>query len=138
MRPDEVRMSVRSDHDKLRALLTELERTARIALAGKPLPRGVLRGEAKALLTSLASHMSWEDRYLVPIVRQNRGLGERRCAKIAEDHHEQRALLEYALRQLHDEFRPECIVAGNLLDLIALLRSDMDEEESAILKNSFH
>ena len=43
-----------------------------------------------------------------------------------------------ALRQLHDEFRPECIVAGNLLDLIALLRSDMDEEESAILKNSFH
>jgi hemerythrin-like domain-containing protein len=134
MRPEEVRTSVLADHERLRALLIELERIAHSAVEGNSLPRGALRGEAKVLLASLASHMSWEDRYLAPIVRRDCSIGKRRGEKLAEDHREQRALLEYALRQLLDEGRPECVVAGNLLDLISLLRSDMDDEETSILE----
>ena len=133
MRPSEVRRSVLSDHQKLREQLTKLEQLSRAALVGTQLPRAALRGEAKVLLASLASHLNWEDRYLAPVLREADAWGALRCVKMAEDHHEQRNLLEYVLRQLHDESRPGSIVAGNLLDLIALLREDMNEEESALL-----
>ncbi len=136
MRPSEVRRSVLSDHQKLREQLTKLEQLSRAALAGIQLPLGALRGEAKVLLASLASHMSWEDRYLAPVLLEADAWGDLRCAQLAEDHREQRNLLEYALRQLCDEGRPESIVASNLLDLVALLRDDMNEEESALLDES--
>jgi iron-sulfur cluster repair protein YtfE (RIC family) len=133
MQPSEVRRSVLSDHQKLREQLTKLEQLARAALVGTQLPTAALRGEAKVLLESLVSHMSWEDRYLAPVLLEADAWGDLRCAQLAEDHREQRNLLEYALRQLHDEGRPESIVAGNLLDLVALLRDDMNDEESALL-----
>ncbi len=136
MQASEVRRSVLSDHQKLREQLTKLEQLARAALVGTRLPTAALRGEAKVLLASLASHMTWEDRYLAPVLLEVDAWGDLRCAQLAEDHREQRNLLEYALRQLHDEGRPESIVAGNLLDLVALLRDDMNEEESALLDAS--
>ena len=136
MRPSEVRRSVLSDHQKLREQLTKLEQLSRAALAGTHLPPGALRGEAKALLAGLASHMSWEDRYLAPVLLEADAWGDLRCAQLAEDHREQRNLLEYVLRQLHDEGRPESIVAGDLLDLVTLLRDDMNDEESALLQES--
>jgi iron-sulfur cluster repair protein YtfE (RIC family) len=125
-----------SDHQKLREQLTKLEQLSRAALAGIQLAPGALRGEAKVLLASLASHMTWEDRYLAPVLLEVDAWGDLRCAQLAEDHREQRNLLEYALRQLCDEGRPESIVACNLLDLVALLRDDMNEEESALLDES--
>ncbi len=70
------------------------------------------------------------------MLREADAWGDLRCAQLAEDHREQRNLLEYALRQLHDDGRPESIVAGNLLDLVAVLRDDMNEEESALLDES--
>jgi iron-sulfur cluster repair protein YtfE (RIC family) len=133
MRPSEVRERVLSDHEELRGRLAELEELARASLERGPGAGVGLRTRAEDLLDHLAIHMSWEDRYLVPVLRAADGWGEARSGRLAREHLEQRELLEYALRQLHDADRPEAVVARNLLDLVALLREDMLEEECAFL-----
>jgi hypothetical protein len=133
MRPSEVRERVLSDHEELRGRLAEIERMARATLGGGPGEGAGLRVRAEELLDRLAIHMSWEDRYLVPVLRTADGWGDARSGRLAREHLEQRELLEYALRQLHDADRPEAVVARNLLDLVALLREDMQDEERAFL-----
>lgn len=133
MRASQVRESVLSDHRKLREMLDGLEQACRASSSDASSQAGSLRTDAKVFLATLSSHMSWEDRYLAPVLREADAWGEERCAQLADDHEEQRNLLEYALRQLHDETRPQPVVAANLLDLIELLRDDMQQEEHALL-----
>jgi len=133
MRPTEVREYVLADHEALREQLNRIERLAGEVRAGQaPSPSG-LRGEAEALLDRLAVHMHWEDRHLVPVLREADSWGDVRVERFAREHREQRELVEYVLRELHDAHRPEDVVAGKVLDLVALLRGDMEEEESAFL-----
>lgn len=132
MRPSEVRQRVLSDHEELRRQLAQLEAAARAVLSATP-SGWDLRGLGESLLDRLASHLSWEDLHLVPVVREAEGRDGARAARIARDHRDQRELLGYALRQLHDRSRPEYVIASNLLDLIKLLHEDMREEERAIL-----
>jgi hemerythrin-like domain-containing protein len=131
MRPSEVRARVLSDHDELRGRLDRLERVALAASSGDSAE--ALRPEAEAFLDRLAIHMSWEDLHLVPVLREADSWGEERIARFAEEHREQREMLEYVLRELHDAGRPETVVARKVLDLVALLRADMEEEESVFL-----
>jgi len=133
MRPSEVRARVLADHEQLRDRLNRIERLARQARAHQAPSPSDLRGEAEALLDRLAIHMHWEDRHLVPVLREADGWGDVRVERFAQEHREQRELLEYVLRELHDSRRPEGVVAGKVLDLVALLRLDMEEEESAFL-----
>lgn len=133
MQASQVRTYILKEHNRLRVLLEGLEGLARDVLQEDAAPSLALRGEANALLARLASHMSWEDQYLVPVLRQADAWGEARCERLASEHREQRELLEYALRRLHDEHQPDSVVAGNLLDLIELLREDMRDEEAVFL-----
>lgn len=133
MRPSEVRRHVLRDHAELRERLERLEARARDVLAGRPVSARALRADGERLLDLLATHMSWEERYLVPVLREADGFGEVRCERFAEEHREQRELLAYALRKLHDSLRPDAVIAGNLLDLVELLHADMREEESVFL-----
>ena len=133
MRPSRVREHVLADHEALRRQLQELERCARSALArpeGDALP---LRREAKALVTTLAEHMRWEDRFLAPALRQADAWGQERAEILATDHREQRELLQDVIDKLGDLARPPRIVADNVLDLVTLLRRDMEEEEELLL-----
>jgi len=133
MQPVEVRTHVLSDHDKLRQRLIRIEVLAREAAAGGEVAPGILRGEAECLLERLAVHMTWEDQHLVPALRDADAWGDARCERFAEEHREQREMLQNALAELRDESRPEADVAGGLLGLVALLRGDMEEEESVFL-----
>lgn len=133
MRPSEVRDRVLHDHRHLRERLERIERLAREALDGGPARPAPLREEAEAFLDRLAIHMAWEDLHLVPVLREADAWGDVRTARFADEHREQRELLEYVLRQLHDRGRPDGVVAANVLDFVALLRADMDDEESAFL-----
>jgi len=133
MKPSEVRERVLADHEELRHRLAALERIARANLGGGPGASAGLRERAEELLDRLAIHMSWEDRYLVPVLRAADGWGDARSGRLAQEHLEQRELLEYELRQLHDASRPDAVIARNLLDLTELLRADMRDEESAFL-----
>ena len=133
MRPSEVRERVLADHEELRHRLGPIERMARAVLAQQPCSPSALRQETEALLDRLAIHMRWEDLHLVPVLREADGWGDVRIDRFAKEHLEQRELLEYILRQLHDDDRPDDVMARNVVDFAALLRADMDDEESVFL-----
>ncbi len=133
MRPSEIRERVLHDHTELHERLDRLEELARAAAAARSRKRTGLREEAESFLDRLAIHMSWEDRYLVPVLREADSWGDVRVERFDEEHREQRELLEYILRELHDGSKPESVVASNVIDFVALLRADMDDEESAFL-----
>lgn len=133
MRPSEIRQHVLSDHARLRERLARIVRHADSVVRGGSVPDGVLRMEGEALLEFLEEHMSYEDRYLVPVLRAADAWGDVREERFAAEHREQRELLAYALAQLRDASRPERVVAQNLLDLATLLAKDMEEEEAAFL-----
>jgi hypothetical protein len=117
----------------LRQRLRKLERLSRAAIGGDKLPWGALRAEGESFFERLARHMVFEDRYLTQALLVADSWGEQRAAQFRDEHREQREFLAYVLDQLRDEQRPERLIAANLLDLIELLRRDMEEEESVFL-----
>lgn len=127
MRPSEVRERILWDHEKLRRRLDRLEDLARSEDAS------ALRAEAREFLEALETHMGWEDRCLVPVLRAADAWGETRCERFAEEHVEQRRTLAHVMAHLEDPDRPSVLVTRELLDLIVLLRDDMVEEESVFL-----
>jgi hemerythrin-like domain-containing protein len=133
MDPSEVRDNVLRDHVALRGMLDRIEHLAGAVDAGEPWRVAELRVCAEGLLEALESHMGWEDRYLAPALRDADAWGEEREARLRRDHVEQREVLRDALERLRDTARPALLVAHNLLELVALLREDMDEEERALL-----
>lgn len=133
MNAEDVRLAVLSDHEELREQMAKLEQMARLAVDGQELPWGELRGTGEAFLDGLARHMQWEENHLVPALREADSWGEVRCQQLADEHREQRLILESAVHSLRSETRPENLVASDLLHLIDLLRKDMEEEEAVFL-----
>ncbi len=133
MHPSEIRRRILSDHQALRGMLLSLESLGQQVSAGQRHLVGPLRLEGEALLDRLLTHMKWEDVHLRPALLAADAWGEARAERLDRDHREQRALLEDSLSRVRDPSRPACLLARNLLDLIALLRTDMDEEERDLL-----
>jgi iron-sulfur cluster repair protein YtfE (RIC family) len=92
-----------------------------------------LRAEGERLLATLLEHMGWEDRFLAPALRRADAWGEERARQLDGDHREQRELLAHVLAGLRDASRPASVLARNLLDLVTLLRADMEHEEATLL-----
>ena len=131
MRPDQVRQRVLDDHARLRGNLASLEQLATQVVNGERQLTGALRVEGEGLLEFLLEHMRWEDEHLAPALRE--AGGEELVKRLEGDHREQRELLEHALERLQDQSRPSVLVGRNLMDLIALLREDIREEEERLL-----
>ena len=133
MKPSEVRERTLRDHEGLRTALDRLERRCRAAAGGGSLPAGQLREAAHALLVDIERHMRWEERHLEPALREADAWGNERAERLRSDHREQREAFGQVLANLRDPSRPPALVARMLLDLIALLRDDMAEEEDLLL-----
>jgi hemerythrin-like domain-containing protein len=133
MKPSEVRETVLREHLALRGILSRVESLAHLVAGDEPWRVGDLRAAAEALLDTLAKHIEWEDRHLGPALRNSDACGAERQARLESDHAEQREVLRHALERLHDEGRPATLVARNLLDLVTLLRAEMEDEESSLL-----
>ena len=93
MRPSEVLARVRSDHERLRAGVSEIEELAERVMAGDMKPVDTLLERGKALTSALANHMGWEDLYLLPALEDADAWGPERVALLTEDHREQREVL---------------------------------------------
>jgi len=133
MQPGEVRETVLRDHVALRGLLSRVEALADRVAADETWRVRDLREAAESLLDTLARHMEWEDRHLAPVLRDTDAGGGERESQLHGDHAEQREVLSHALERLHDEGRPAALVARNLLDLVTLIREDMEDEEVSLL-----
>ncbi len=133
MKPSEIRERTLRDHEALRTALDRLERRCREAAGGGSLPVGQIREAAHALLVDIERHMRWEERHLEPAIREADAWGNERADSMRSDHREQREALGHVLAGLRDPGRPPALVTPMLLDLIALLRDDMAEEEDLLL-----
>jgi hypothetical protein len=133
MKPSEIRRQVLRDHETIRAMLATLESVAHGVCKGDRSLVGSMRLEAETLLTRLSEHMGWEDRYLRPALLEADAWGRERAAQLDRDHREQRELLEYSLGHVRDGGHPATVLARGLVDLVELLRKDMDHEESDLL-----
>lgn len=136
MEPSDVRERVLRDHAALRTTLDQLEPLAREVLDGAPGLRERLRDLGEKLLDALEDHMAWEDEHLAPVLRQADTWGQEREELLRRDHAEQRQVLRYVLEKIRDAERPIALIARNLLDFSAMLRSEMTHEEETLLDPS--
>lgn len=135
MRPSEIRDRILSDHETIRAMLMTLERVCLEVVDGESHLTGPMRFEGETLLERLLTHMHWEDMYLRPALLEADAWGVERAEHLDRDHQEQRELLRYALASVEDQGRPSLVIARQLLDLVRLLRKDMDEEEELLVND---
>jgi hypothetical protein len=133
MKPSQVRSHVLADHERLRGLLRSLEQAGRRAIGAGKQEAVSLRDEAAAFLARLREHMEWEDRYLRSALLEADAWGRERVRGLDAGHREQRELLDFVLGVVVDRSRPADLVARNVLDLVALVRGDMIEEERWLL-----
>jgi hypothetical protein len=129
MRVQEVRLKVLADHESLREQLGVLCRLARGVIRCEE-SGGVLRREADALLETLSAHHRWVDVHLVPALRAEKCEVEPR---VIEDHRRRRLRLETAVEQLTEGSATPDLLAREVLDLVGILRADMEAEEELIL-----
>ena len=133
MRNSEVRTHVLRDHEALRRRLVGLERQSRRVTDDNLGNVGPLRQEALQLLSRLREHMRWEDRYLVPALREADAWGPERAKRFDDDHREQRETLALIVEELQEQRKPPSVLAKHLLDLVTDLLRDMEEEEAFFL-----
>ena len=133
MKPSEVRGRILADHEALRRRLAGLEEQARRVAGGAADAAPLLRAEGEAFLALLLDHLRFEDLHLAPALRAAGASGAEQAKALAQEHAEQREILDDALARLRDGGQHALLVARNLLDLAALLRDDMDREEQARL-----
>lgn len=133
MRPSEVRRQILADHDRLRGVLLSIEALGVRVLAGATESVRPLRLEGETLHELLFEHMGWEDRYLAPALRDAGDWGVERARRLDQEHREQRELLAHTLAGLRDPSRPTVALARTMVDLVALLRADMIDEEETVL-----
>jgi hemerythrin-like domain-containing protein len=133
MLPSEVRRRVLTDHEALRARLEEIEDLVVVVEEGGAERELSLRMRAVEFLDALERHMQWEERHLVPVLRDSDAWGPERVERFHHEHREQREVLRHILAILGDRDRPATLVARGIRDFAVLMRADMEDEESVFL-----
>jgi iron-sulfur cluster repair protein YtfE (RIC family) len=132
MEPSEVRRRVLRDHQSLCQRVEQVESLAEEVIGGGQAPDGLCEATGE-LLRALTDHMSWEDRHLVPALRDADAWGPERVARFEAEHLQQRTQLAELLEGLEDRSQPPQALAHRVLEWLSDLHADMDEEESAFL-----
>ena len=120
-----------AEHEALRGLLSRTLDLAEEQAAASSF--GALRASARELFTTLAEHMSFEERMLPVALRDVIGWGQTLEAMITEEHGRQRAELAAAMEYLEtDDLSWDRLVRDIRLFADTLLR-DMEREEEGLL-----
>jgi hypothetical protein len=127
MRPSEVRDWVGRQHVQLRILFGEVEHACAEAIERARDARPIV----ERLTRAVADHLAFEDRTLVPTLRQIDGWGAVRADHVAADHALQRQQLAALCRLAREGSAIDA--ARAVLSLLQELRVDMDGEERDLL-----
>jgi hemerythrin-like domain-containing protein len=134
MQLDAVRERILHDHSRLREMLDVIESSAeRFEKGGREAGRE-LRETGIELCELFASHLSFEDAQLVPLLRALPGRGAELAERLLREHWEQRELLHYLVSRLEQESLPTTLIARELSSFCGYLRQDMEHEESTALR----
>ncbi len=133
MQHSEVRQAILAQHEELRGLLRSLDELARSAAQSDDACVPALREIGIYVHDKLVEHPNFEDRYLVPAIRDIDGWGEERSNLLAREHVEQRDLLQYILDRLRNTDRASILLGRELLAFVDVLLADMQQEEQTVL-----
>jgi len=121
-----------AQHAQIRDLLARSRAIAAAALGGKsPAPDAVAEAIGD-IRTTMEVHLTFEEKTLIPLLRDDLPLGPERAARLLDEHHRQRHLLA----TLHEEAiaGPKLPALAAKLDTLARwLLEDMEEEERCLL-----
>jgi hypothetical protein len=119
---------------ELRTRLNEIEALAIAVASGRSALSLYLCVRGVELLELLEAQTSWEDRYLLPAIREF--YGPEQAARAEAEQRAQRELLRCQLEEITDRSRPPLLLAYRLRDLAAMVRSELEEEERFLRSGS--
>jgi len=124
--------AILAQHQRIRALLDRAHGVAEAALDDEaPFPDAVASA-IEDIRTVLEVHLAFEERVLLPILRDDLPLGPERADRLLDEHGRQRATLATLHREASRS--PQLpILAAKLAFLTEWLLADMIEEERSLL-----
>ena len=126
------RAAILGQHERIRALLERARAVAEAALDGQPPSSDAVASAIGDIRTIMEVHLAFEEKSLLPILRDDLPLGPERAARLLDEHRRQRD----TLATLHREacaFPELPELAAKLAFLTEWLLADMGEEERCLL-----
>jgi len=125
--PSDVRRKVLTQHREIEQMLSELEVGAKQLREGRE-EAGRVKRAAYALRGILELHMTFEEAYMVPAIKEADGFGPERARHLHAEHAEQREHLDRLVHAILDAKAPAEIEKG-VAHLADILRKDIKQEE---------
>jgi hypothetical protein len=126
------RDAILAQHHRIRSLLDRARVVAEAALDGVPSSPDAVASAIGDIRTIMEVHLAFEERSLLPILRDDPPLGPVRADRLLDEHGRQRE----TLATLHREacaFPELPMLAAKLAFLTEWLLADMNEEERSLL-----
>jgi hypothetical protein len=126
------REAILAQHHRIRALLARASDVAEAALDGRASATDAVASAIGDIRTIMEVHLAFEEKSLLPILRDDPPLGPERAARLLDEHKRQRETLSV----LHREacaFPDTAILPAKLAFLTEWLLADMNEEERSLL-----
>ena len=124
--------AILAQHHRIRALLARARGVAEAALDGEPPSPDAVASSIGDIRTIMEVHLAYEEKALLPILRDDLPLGPERADRLLDEHRRQRE----TLATLHREacaFPELPMLAAKLAFLTEWLLADMGEEERSLL-----
>jgi hypothetical protein len=124
--------SILAQHRRIRSLLDRARAVAEAALDGTPPSEDAVASAIGDIRTTMEVHLAFEEKTLLPILRDDPPLGPQRADRLLDEHRRQRL----PLAALHREasIAPHgTMLAAKLAFLTSWLLTDMNEEERSLL-----
>jgi len=126
------RGAILAQHERIRDLLGRARAVAEAALDGLPPSTDAVASAIGDIRATMDVHLAFEEKSLLPILRDDPPLGPERADRLLDEHRRQRA----TLATLHTEacaFPELPMLAAKLAFLTEWLLADMGEEERSLL-----
>jgi len=126
------REAIHAQHVRIRSLLERARAVAEAALDGNPPAPDAVASAIGDIRTIMEVHLAFEEKALLPILRDDPPLGPQRADRLLDEHSRQRE----TLATLHREacaFPDFPMLAAKLAFLTEWLLADMNEEERSLL-----
>ncbi len=126
------RDAILAQHERIRSLLERSRLVAEAALDGNAPSPDAVASSIGDIRTIMEVHLAFEEKSLLPILRDDLPVGPQRAERLLDEHRRQRA----TLATLHSEacaFPELPMLAAKLAFLTEWLLADMGEEERALL-----
>ena len=119
-------------HEQIRALLQRAREVAELAIDGSPPTPDAVASAVGDIRSTMEVHLTFEERVLIPLLRDDLPVGPQRAAALLDEHTQQREMMS----MLHEEARRApglTMLAVKLAALTSWLLEDMEEEERCLL-----